>query len=58
MDYTVHGVAKSQTQLSNFTFPWCSKWLRLRAPNAEGPGLIPGQGIRSHMLQLRPRADK
>ena len=23
--------------------------LRLRAPNAGGPGLIPGQGTRSHM---------
>ena len=29
--------------------------LRLCAPNAGGPGLIPGQGTRSHMLQLRPR---
>ena len=24
-------------------------WLRLRAPNAGGLGLIPGQGTRSHM---------
>ena len=22
------------------------QWLRLRAPNAEGPGLIPGQGTK------------
>ena len=29
------------------------KWLRLHAPNAGGPGLIPDQGSRSHMLQLR-----
>ena len=29
------------------------QWLRLCAPNAGGPGLIPGQGTRSHMLQLR-----
>ena len=27
------------------------QWLRLHAPNAEGLGLIPGQGTRSHMLQ-------
>ena len=27
--------------------------LRLRTPDAEGLGLIPGQGTRSHMLQLR-----
>ena len=29
------------------------QWLRLHAPNAGGPGLIPDQGSRSHMLQLR-----
>ena len=28
------------------------QWLRLHAPNAEGPGLIAGQGTRFHMLQL------
>ena len=27
--------------------------LRLCAPNVGGPGSIPGQGIRSHMLQLK-----
>ncbi|TEA31888.1 hypothetical protein DBR06_SOUSAS8310129, partial [Sousa chinensis] len=25
------------------------QWLRLHAPNAGGPGSIPGQGTRSHM---------
>ena len=29
------------------------QWLRLCAPNAWGPDLIPGQGTRSHMPQLR-----
>ena len=29
-----------------------------KAPNPGGPGLIPGQGTRSHMLQLRPSAAK
>ena len=29
------------------------QWLRLHAPNAGVPGLIPDQGTRSHMLQLR-----
>ena len=29
------------------------QWLRLCAPNAGGPGSIPNQGTRSHMLQLR-----
>ena len=29
------------------------QWLRLRAPNAGGWGLIPGQGTRSRMPQLR-----
>ena len=28
-------------------------WLRLHPPKARGPGLILGQGTRSHMLQLR-----
>ena len=27
--------------------------VRLRVPKAGGPGLIPGQGTRSYMLQLR-----
>ena len=27
--------------------------IRLQAPNAGGPGSIPGLGIRSHMSQLR-----
>ena len=29
------------------------QWLGLHAFNAEGPGSIPGQGTRSHMLQLK-----
>ena len=29
------------------------QWLRLHAPNTGDPGLIPGQGTRSHMPQLR-----
>ena len=32
------------------------QWLRLHAPNAGGPGLIPGQGTRSRMLQLEDPA--
>ena len=31
------------------------QWLRLHAPNAGGLGSIPGQGTRSHMLQLGSR---
>ena len=34
------------------------QWLRLRVPNAGGPGLISGQGTRSRMLQIRPGAAK
>ena len=31
------------------------QWLRFHVPSASGdPALIPGQGARSHMLQLRP----
>ena len=33
--------------------PLVVQWLRLHAPNAESLGSIPGQGTRSHMLQLR-----
>ena len=34
------------------------EWLRLCAPNAGVPDLIPGQGTRSHMLQLKiPHAE-
>ena len=29
------------------------QWLRLRTPNAGGPGSVPGQGTRSHMPQLK-----
>ena len=29
------------------------QWLRICVPNAGGLGLIPGQGYRFHMLQLR-----
>ena len=29
------------------------QWLRFRAPNVGDLGSIPGQGTRSHMLQLR-----
>ena len=28
------------------------QWLRLRAPNAGDTGSIPGQGTRSHVMQL------
>ena len=35
--------------------PLVIQWLRLRAPNAGGPGSISGQGTRSHVLQLRAR---
>ena len=29
------------------------QWLRLCAPNAEGPGLIPGQGTGSHSAETK-----
>ena len=34
------------------------QWLRLCTPKAEGLGLIPGQGTRSHIAQLRPGTNK
>ena len=35
-------------------FPGGPLWLRLCAPNVGDLGLIPGQGTRFHILQLRP----
>ena len=35
-----------------------AQWLRLSAPSAGGLSLIPGQGTRSCMLQVRPGAAK
>ena len=34
------------------------QWLTLLAPKAGGLGLIPGQGTRSHMMQLRAHTTK
>ena len=34
------------------------QWLRFCAPSAEGQGLIPGQGTRSRVPQIRPGAAK
>ena len=34
------------------------QWLRLYAPSAGGPGLIPDQGTRSQVPQLRPGTAK
>ena len=58
---TVCGVANSQTQLKRLSIhthilqlkeqkrgdSLVVQWLRLCAPSAGGPGLIPGQGARS-----------
>ena len=41
---------------SSWLSDWTSlvvQWLRLCAPSAGGSGLIPGQGTRYHMLQLK-----
>ena len=43
---------KSWTWLSDWT-EQVLQWLRLHAVNVGGLGSIPGQGTRSHMLQLR-----
>ena len=34
------------------------QWLRFQDPNARGPGLIPGQGTRSHMPTKEPACCK
>ena len=35
-----------------------AQWLTLYVPNAGSLGLIPGQGTRSHILQVRSTAAK
>ena len=50
---TVHGVTKSWTLLRKGTS--LAQWLKLHAPSGGGPGLIPGQGTKSHMQQQRSK---
>ena len=47
----VHGVAKSQTQLSDFRFTTSLsvQWLRIYTSIAEGMGSVLVRGLRSHM---------
>ena len=49
---TVHGVAKNWTDY-HFSLSLVVQWLRLYIPNVGGPGSIPDQGTRSHLLQLK-----
>ena len=52
---------KQVTQAYNIVMSWrrtlgislVDQWLRLHTPNAGNPGSIPGQGTRSHMLELK-----
>ena len=46
-------IKKKTKQKKNGATSLVVQWLRLHAPNAESLGSIPGQGTRSHMLQLR-----
>ena len=51
-----HSTADSKYCSFNMTADGTSlvvQWLRFHAPNAGDPGSIPGQGNRSHMLQLK-----
>ena len=45
-------VHKKDKTMRNRDFP-VIQWLRIEDPNAGGPGSIPGQGTRPHLLQLR-----
>ena len=44
-----HSNKKDHQNLGILGTSLMEQWLRLPTPNAEGPGLIPGQGTRSHM---------
>ena len=46
---------KKAAYKANFGTSLVVQWLKLCTPNVRGLGSIPGQGIRSHMLQLRDR---
>ena len=43
----------SHQEMSSLGLPLVVQWLRLCTHNAGGPGSSPGQGNRSHMLQLK-----
>ena len=49
---TVHEVAKNWTDY-HFSLSLVVQWLRLYIPSVGGPGSIPDQGTRSHLLQLK-----
>ena len=51
--YTFNGISFSHQRNEVMGTSLVVHWLRLRAPNTGGPGLIPGQGTRSHMPQLK-----
>ena len=54
-------LGKEEIKLSLFAdnkIIYVVQWLRLHAPNAGDPGLIPGKETRSCMLQLKPGAAK
>ena len=42
--------------IKNYETSLVVQWLRLHAPSAGRRGCIPGQGIRSHVLQLKIRS--
>ena len=42
-------ICQVPAKLTIFRTSLAAQWLRLCAPNAGGPGSIPGQGTRSHM---------
>ena len=43
---------KFENRIEISGIPWCLV-VRTQRMQCQGPGLIPGQGTRSHMLQLR-----
>ena len=49
--FTVLTVPLRGINSPNEGLPRVAQWLRLRTPNAGGPGSIPDPGARSHMLQ-------
>ena len=57
-DWHAQCIQKNNPSLTSNQASLVVQWLRLLTPNAGGLGLIPGQGTRSCVSQLRPNTAK
>ena len=57
-EYRLYRTSSEKSLNNNKTLRGLPWWLRLCSPNEESPGPSPGQGTRTHILQLRLGAAK